>query len=236
MNGFFVYISEVKEMEVDMRSMVQGTSVNENFEEVVSPHLKSLERYCHYIAYTKWDAEDLMQETLEKLYRYSLHKQVPVSKAYLHKIASNTWTDRLRKKKIEEVLTEHKDEISGEASPTIGIADEAIEQLLKSCTPKQRTVFLLVEALGFSLKETARVLGMSEGSIKSSLHRGRKRVHADFFNDEREIKEDVVSQYRTILANGDVNTLLRLYLAENEQRKKPTMAPTSFSSCLQMVA
>lgn len=218
-----------------MRSMVQGTSFNESFEEVVSPHLTSLERYCHYIAYTKWDAEDLMQETLEKLYRYSLHKQVPVSKAYLHKIASNTWTDRLRKKKIEEVLTGHKDEISVEASPTTGIADEAIEQLLKSCTSKQRTVFLLVEALGLSLKETARVLGMSEGSIKSSLHRARKRVHADFFN-ECAIEEDDVSRYRTILANGDVNTLLRLYFAENDQGKKPTMASTSFSNCLQMVA
>ncbi len=235
MNGFFVYISEVKEMEVDMRSTVQCTQDIGNFEELVSPHLKSLERYCHYIANTKWDAEDLMQETLEKLYRYSLHKQVPVSKAYLHKIASNTWTDRLRKKKIEEVLTEHKDVISGDASPTTGIADEAIEQLLKSCTPKQRTVFLFVEALGLSLKETARVLGMSEGSIKSSLHRARKSVHANLFN-ERTIEEEVVSQYRTILANGDVSTLLRLYFAENKQRKQPRMAVTSFSSCLQMAA
>ncbi|MFK3938195.1 RNA polymerase sigma factor [Alkalihalobacillus sp. NPDC078783] len=220
-----------------MRS-IQGTPVNENFEKLVSQHLKSLETYCHYIAYTKWDAEDLMQETLEKLYRYSRTKQVPVSKAYLHKIASNTWTDRLRKKKIEEVLTEHKDEISDDANSTTGIADEAIKQLLESCTPKQRTVFLLVEALDLSLKEAAGVLTMSEGSIKSCLHRARKRVQADFIR-EYEIDEETVSVYRTILVNGDLNKLIQLFRdqpADNKQRQNPKMAFIPTSSCHRMAA
>lgn len=75
-----------------MRPLVKTPAqANENFEETIQPYLKDLNHYCRSLAKSTWDGEDLVQETMAKAYRRWLKKPKPISKAFLFRIASNTW-------------------------------------------------------------------------------------------------------------------------------------------------
>ena len=195
-----------------MRPLVQiaPKTNHEDFEKLVSPYLQSLHSYCHYVTRSKWDAEDLMQETLVKLYQRSTKQHIPMSKAYLHRIASNAWIDRVRKKKVDEVLTDHEIESIDKHQPVSSATALAINVLLKTCTPKQRVVFMLVDAFNYSAQEAAHVLGETEGAVKANLHRARKNIKKQKVA-ETEVDESLISAYSTVLIDGDVNKIIRMY-------------------------
>jgi len=149
------------------------------FERAAEPLMPSLRVYCRSVARDRWDADDLFQETLEKAFvRFARTGGAPITKAYLCRIASNAWIDRLRRAREFARPAEWagwetlaRDECDGADD-----ARAAIERLLASLTPKQRTALLLYEAFGLSLQETADRLGLTVGSVKSLLHRARARL------------------------------------------------------------
>lgn len=197
-----------------MRPLVKETpdkSTND-FEEMISPLLHVLRTHCCYVARSTWDGEDLMQDVLIRLYKRWHQNHMPVSKSYALRAATNAWVDRLRKRKPEEQLTDqiHEQEKTHHSSEAL---DEAVSRLL-ACTAKQRLVFLLVEAFDFSINETASLLGETEGSIKASLHRARKRVNKKEENSTDELDEKIVSVYSNALQEGDIGSLITLYHQE----------------------
>ena len=58
-----------------------------------------LYRYCRHLTHTPWDAEDLAQDTLTKAFMTlgTVFKDVPNPRAWLFRVASNTWIDRVRR-------------------------------------------------------------------------------------------------------------------------------------------
>ncbi|MCI3927677.1 RNA polymerase sigma factor [Paenibacillus sp. TRM 82003] len=156
------------------------------FARAIEPLLPSLKAYCRSVARNRWDADDLEQETLEKAFaRYLQTGGMPFAKAYLYRIASNAWIDRMRRAR----------EVSKPAEwigwETLGRGDavDAEEarwaaERVAALTPKQRAAVLLAEAFGLTLDETAERLGMNVGSVKSLLHRARASLRRGA--DERE--------------------------------------------------
>ena len=78
-------------------------------------------------------------------------------------------------------------------------------------SPQQRAVLLLRDALGFSARETAEMLGSTLGSVNSALHRARGAVdgHA---TDTRPAREDaaLVARYVSAWEAADVDALVAL--------------------------
>lgn len=155
------------------------------FERAVSPFLSSLSAYCRAVSGNRWDADDLLQDTLEKAFRR--HAQTggaSMNKAYLFRIASNARIDRLRGARETALPPEWSgwdarpggDAMSGWEAGSAIDARWLMERLVANLTPKQRTVLLLREALGLSAEETAQRLGMTVGTVKSLLHRARERL------------------------------------------------------------
>lgn len=69
----------------------------------IIPYYNELQKYCYILTGTKWDGEDLLQETIIKvLNKFPIDKRDMnnISKAYLFRISTNTWIDQCRKKKI----------------------------------------------------------------------------------------------------------------------------------------
>lgn len=88
-----------------MRPLVKTPAqANENFEDAIQPYLKGLNHYCQSLTKSTWDRDDLVQETLAKAYKSLLKNPKPMSKAFLFRIASNTWIDGLRKRRPDEDL------------------------------------------------------------------------------------------------------------------------------------
>lgn len=197
-----------------MRPLVHETptSMNNGFEIAVEPFLLDLRKYCLSLTNTKWDGEDLMQETLVKAYESWMKAPKQMVKAYLYRIASNTWIDKHRKRNVYEDMNYDISNVELGSIVATDSLNATVEMVLKQLTSKQKAVVLLVLGFGHSVKETADMLTETEGSVKAALHRARKKLkHLDELWAEEKKGEDTTIPYITALNNGDSYTVVRLY-------------------------
>ncbi|MEI4770640.1 RNA polymerase sigma factor [Psychrobacillus sp. FJAT-51614] len=198
-----------------MRPLVEKTPIemNDEFEMAIEPFMLDLKKYCLSLTNTKWDGEDLMQETLVKTYESWLNMPKQISKSYLFRIASNAWIDKHRKRKIEEDMNQDVTNIKLNDEPHTESFIPAINAILNQLTAKQRAVVLFVLGFGYTVKETANYLSASEGSIKAALHRARKNLKRLDYNSLYELEENTIP-YIHALKNGNPHAVLRLYQEE----------------------
>jgi len=64
-------------------------------------------------------------------------------------------------------------------------ARSAIDQALAKLSPEQREVIVLFHQLDWPIAIIAQHLGMPEGTVKSHLHRGRRKMRVVFESDQR---------------------------------------------------
>lgn len=147
------------------------------FEHMIASHYNDLRKYCSYLTSNKWEAEDLFQEALIKI--FLALKQRPdrkITKRFLYQVARNAWIDHIRNQKG---TTESFDEIKH--LPYIKHTDpssirEILEILAEFLTAKQFVFLLLVDVFQFTAEETAAMLGETTANIYTTLHRSRKKL------------------------------------------------------------
>ncbi|MDE2292116.1 MAG: RNA polymerase sigma factor, partial [Elusimicrobia bacterium] len=101
---------------------------------------------------------------------------------WLFKIAHNTALDFLRKKRPEQVTLDDADTAGELVEPSPGPEEEVgalldgelLERLLAELPPLYREVLVLRHQQDLDLKETARVLGIPEGTAKIRAFRARE--------------------------------------------------------------
>jgi RNA polymerase sigma factor (sigma-70 family) len=196
-----------------------GGAAEEPFERSLAPLRDDLARYCRSVTGNRWDAEDLLQETVMKAYiRYVHTGAAEFKKSYLYRIASNAWIDRLRKKREVAVSDEgavwNRLQTSERHRPFDELTNLrwAVEHILECLPPKQRTALLLTEALGFSIEEAARSMGIAQGAVKSLLWRGRERLarHRDDETDAGAVDAIAVDAYLRAIRTGDARAIVTL--------------------------
>lgn len=138
----------------------------------------AVHRYCLSLTKSTWDAEDLAQDTWLKGLRIINGIKHNNPEALLLRIAKNTWIDQSRRKNLWTRIV--KQEKLKESSPNLSLLgiEEALQALIKHLSPLQRTVFLLRDVFGYSIGETAEMLGTTAGAIKAALHRARESLEA----------------------------------------------------------
>ncbi|ASK64038.1 hypothetical protein CFK37_18695 [Virgibacillus phasianinus] len=198
-----------------MRPHVQKTlaEANENFENAVQPYLKDLEKYCRSLMKSTWDGEDLMQDTLTKAYKSWLGTSKSVSKAYLFRIASNTWIDEYRKRKPDVDFNQDTSMLVARKETDSDQIYSAMELLLRELTPKQRLAMLL-SGLDYTAQETAAMTGTNEGAVKAALHRARRKLNLEKHEDDGNMDHDRVITYVTAVRNGEAAKLIDLFHKE----------------------
>ena len=95
------------------------------------------------------------------------------------RIATNLWTDHLRKSKFQpQLLTVEppcprlSQAAASQERENVAAALAAMDEL----PPRQRQVIYLVACEGFSLPEVSEVLGLSAGAVKSNLSLAQKAL------------------------------------------------------------
>lgn len=144
-----------------------------------------LQRYCRFLSKSKWDGEDIAQETILKaLEHYQSSRKI--NAALLNKIAYHQWIDTLRKRNRERLGEVPELSIIGNSTLL-----DTVEILIQQFTPKQAVIFTLKEAFHYKISEIAELFGTSETAVKSNLHRAKKRLNQDerfnvdsFWSDE----------------------------------------------------
>jgi RNA polymerase sigma factor (sigma-70 family) len=150
----------------------------ERFIEACMTHEASIRRYCQIKTGSSWDAEDLLQDTLVKAFRWhTQHPDREITRTFLFRIAANAWIDLCRKRNRsvqayeldEQVLVSYTDW-------HVSDVREALELLADHLEPRQVVLVLLHDVFGFTASETASMFALSEGAVKAALHRARQRL------------------------------------------------------------
>lgn len=138
------------------------------------------------------DAEDVLQETFIKAFRAlpNFNGKSKVS-TWLYRIATNEALMFLRKKKPDFVSVEMPSEKSSGDQKSLQIvdwccipedelaSDEARHHLdlgIEKLSLALKSVFILRDVEGLSIKETAEILEISESAVKIRLHRARMQL------------------------------------------------------------
>ncbi|MFD5428065.1 SigE family RNA polymerase sigma factor [Streptomyces sp. NPDC127084] len=165
--------------------MAQGEVLE--FEEYVRTRQDALLRSARRLVPDPVDAQDLLQTALVRTYgRWEGIADKSLADAYLRRVMINTRTEWWRSRKLEEVPTEQLPDASV-SDTTEQHADRALlMDVLKVLAPKQRSVVVLRHWEQMSTEETAAALGMSTGTVKSTLHRALARLRQELESRERE--------------------------------------------------
>ena len=137
--------------------------------EIVECYYKAIFAYAFRMLKSRADAEDLTQETFTRVYSaVSSPVDVPTLRPILYAIARNLIIDRSRWWKRWLKLLSSGDLLpdSPETHPQ-SISTEVLDGLPGG----QREVFVLRYLQDLSTAETATLLGISEGTVKSQLKR-----------------------------------------------------------------
>jgi RNA polymerase sigma-70 factor (ECF subfamily) len=176
------------------------------FYDLVWPHRADVLRVARFLSRDPIMADDLAQECMLKAFR-GLDKIVagPGIKAWLLQILRNTWLDRLRAsaaRPVETSLGDLSDEPATEVSvDTAGtgvwgdpravleaFSDQQVIDAVQGLPEEIRWTLLLVDVEGLSLQETAGVLDVPAGTIKSRSHRGRRMLREKLLPLARELR------------------------------------------------
>lgn len=128
------------------------------------------------------DAEDIIQETImrirERYWPTVLLLEKPV--AYWCKMAQRDSARRFRLQGKRFVADDPYERLLSVADPidhyAAGDLQEALYAAIRKLSDRQRQVLWLREIEGFSEAETAEILSISAGSVKTHLHHAKNRL------------------------------------------------------------
>ena len=174
-----------------------------DFDSQAMPYLDSLYNTAYRMTRSSEDAEDLVQETYFKAYKYyDKFEEGTNLKAWLFKILKNTFINSYRKKQqappradfadIEESFESIVRDDSGQQAKTPEeelldkVLDEDVQHAMEELPHDYRMVVLLADLEGFSYKEIADILEIPVGTVMSRLYRGRRLLEEALLKYARE--------------------------------------------------
>jgi RNA polymerase sigma-70 factor (ECF subfamily) len=170
-----------------------------------------LYRYCRHLTRNPWDAEDLVQDTLMRAFVTlgTVFRELPQPRAWLFRVASNLWIDRLRRSSFERAV-----EVPPPVVPTPDPRRprEAAGALLVRLSPQERAAVVLKDVFDFSLEEVAGMLSTTAGAVKAALHRGRGRLMAPEDPPDRAPAPGALDAFCEAFNGGDLERLTDLLL------------------------
>jgi len=150
-----------------------------NFERDILPLKNLVFRTALRIVLNKEEAEDIVQDTLLKLWE---HRKEDINniEAFALTLARNLAIDRKEKSarkvlSLDESIHDCQDENQLSAQEKIVNEEKYsyIHQLIDQLPEKQRTIIQLRDIEGKAYKEIAEILGITEADVKVNLFRGR---------------------------------------------------------------
>jgi RNA polymerase sigma-70 factor (ECF subfamily) len=148
-------------------------------------HLNALYNFAMYLTHNPSEAEDLVQETYLRAFRFS-HRFEPGThlRAWLFQILRNTFLTfyRLRERETavaEDGVPDWEVPMFHDAPEDTGRALEAhtdLERAMRRLPEEFRTVLLLAEVEGMPLEEVAHVMSCPVGTVKSRIFRAKERL------------------------------------------------------------
>jgi RNA polymerase sigma-70 factor (ECF subfamily) len=172
-------------------SLNRKKSSKAEFERVALPHVSHLYTAAFYLTKDKAEAEDLVQETCLRAFRFFDKFELGTNcKSWLLSILRNLFINRYRRQKREPEMVdwekvnqaygsmvEHGQKVDKDDPQKLffsQVMDEEVEDALKELPEEFRTAILLVDIEELTYEEAAEVTECPVGTIRSRVSRGRR--------------------------------------------------------------
>jgi RNA polymerase sigma factor (sigma-70 family) len=161
------------------------------FNNELMPQIDALYNFAFHLCYNEDDANDLVQETYLKAYRFiDKYIQGTNAKAWLFKILKNGFINQYRKKSKRptqvdyEEITSYHDSDAGSYVGFYDLREELFQGMMgdevtgaiNSLPLDFRTVILLCDIEGFTYEEISKIVNIPIGTVRSRLHRARNML------------------------------------------------------------
>jgi RNA polymerase sigma-70 factor (ECF subfamily) len=168
-----------------------------DFQAAIAENVDALYRGALRMTRSPAEAEDLVQETFLRAFRFRHQFQPGTNfKAWLFKIQTNLFRSRYRKAWNAPQSLDNTEEFylyshlgpdqPGVADPSAEVLDrigvDEVKHAIEKLPPQYRAAVLLTDVEGFSYKETANILDVPVGTVMSRLHRGRQRLQKELYD------------------------------------------------------
>ncbi len=163
--------------------------VNDDFERIYRSYSPRVFRWCLRMSKDWAEAEDLTQEAFLQLFRkLGTFRGESAFSTWLYRLVVNVALMRFRKKsRVDIALSEdnESEEDTYSLAEVLGAADTRMEGAIDRLSlegaiiqlpPGFRRVLVLHDVEGYEHNEIASILGVSEGTSKSQLHKARLRL------------------------------------------------------------
>jgi RNA polymerase sigma-70 factor (ECF subfamily) len=144
-------------------------------------------RYAWHLTRNQADADDLYQETLIKAFK--AYGRLPADanhRAWLYRIASNTFISDKRKHKRDNPLTEIMEQTLSDGTPDHARGLDArdllqeVEVFVEQLPPKQRVALVMRKYHGNDYALIAETLECSEVAARANVHEALRKLRQKF--------------------------------------------------------
>jgi RNA polymerase sigma factor (sigma-70 family) len=176
------------------------------FESELMPHVKSLYHFAYRLANDEDDANDLVQDTFLKAYRFiNSYEKGSNAKAWLFRILKNSFINNYRKSSKEPSKIDYEeaetflntgkssytDTIDGSEKMFRGLVGDEVSRALASLPVDFRAVIILCDIEEFTYEEIAKIVDIPIGTVRSRLHRARKMLRESLVKYALDLGYDV---------------------------------------------
>lgn len=155
-----------------------------SWEQIVVEHSDRIYRLAYRLTGNAADAEDLTQETFIRVFRSLNSYQPGTFEGWIHRITTNLFLDQARRK------TRIRFDALGDADARVAAPDSVgperayeftnfgqdVQAALMDLKPVYRAAVVLCDIEGLSYEEIGATLGISTGTVRSRIHRGRNQL------------------------------------------------------------
>lgn len=177
-----------------------------DFDAEAMPHMNILLGYALKITGNQLDADDLVQETLMRAFRFfDKFEKGTNCKAWLFRILKNLFINKYRKNQKEPgkvdyddvenffdtIRSEKLDSTDLQEKVFSNLLDDDVTRALNSLQDDFKTVVILCDIEGLSYEEIAEFIQCPIGTVRSRLHRGRKMLQQKLYDYAKQRGYDV---------------------------------------------
>lgn len=161
-----------------------------SFRNDILPLKNKLFRLALRITFDRAEAEDVVQETLIRVWnRREEWTQFGSIEAYCLTVTRNLAIDRSERKDAQTLeLSPEMEQLADASSPYDKLVDKErmtlLHRLINELPEKQRLIMQLRDVEGKGNKEIAALLNLTEEQVKVNLFRARQKVKQRFINIE----------------------------------------------------
>ena len=140
--------------------------------------LPDLRAFARFLAGTKVEADDLVQEALARALQTSGSVSNPAEiRPWCFAILRNVFHEQLRTRRREEArLRQQAPESAVQAAQEASSDIRDLAQQLQTLSPLLREALVLVGAQGLSYEQASRVCGVPPGTVKARVSRARQQL------------------------------------------------------------